>query len=566
MNPLESYLHKPRIAYFSMEIALQSDIPTYSGGLGVLAGDTLRTCADLEVPLVGITLVSRMGYFRQEITRDGRQVEFPDTWQPEEFLQPLEAKIAVPLEDRKVWVQAWLYEITSGMHYKIPVILLDTDVMENAPEDRDITHYLYGKDDRYRLKQEIVLGIGGARMLQALGFRVQTYHLNEGHSALLGLELLRRYERDPGELGPGDSKYDVSQVKELCLFTTHTPVEAGHDQFTFPLVKELLDDFIDLQELQLLVGQDRLNMTRLALNLSGYVNGVAESHARTSNTMFPGYHVHAITNGIHPWTWCCASFHRLYERYIPNWCMHSEKLIYADQIPDEEIWAAHQEAKAKLVEMIRETTDISFQQDAMTIGFARRMTEYKRPLLLFSDLERLKEINHNYPIQIVISGKAHPQDVQGKNLIAQIHAYMKTLGEEIRIAYLPNYNMDIAKYLVSGTDLWLNTPLRPLEASGTSGMKAALNGIPNFSVQDGWWEEGCIEGVTGWSVGSNNKPDANGGDPASLYKKLEETILPLYYRNRPGWINVMKGAITKNASYFNSHRMMRRYATEAYIR
>lgn len=565
MNPLEPFLHRPRIAYFSMEIGLRSEIHTYTGGLGVLAGDTLRTAADLELPLVGVTLISRMGHFRQTIDAQGRQVEHPDPWNPEQWCVPLDAKIAVPVGERSVWVQAWLYVLESGKG-RIPVILLDTDLTENGSEDRTLTHYLYGDAEEYRLKQEMVLGLGGTRMLYALGFSIETFHMNEGHSALLGLELLRRFERPAEDVRPGESIYDVAQVRDRCLFTTHTPVEAGHDQFAYDLVRRVLDELVDLDEIKVLAGTDRLNMTRLALNLSGYINGVAKSHVRTSNSMFPGYHMHAVTNGIHPATWASPAFSDLYDRSIPEWRHEPELLIRADQIADERIWDAHTASKNILIERIKALTGTAFDPELPIMGFSRRMTAYKRADLLFSDLERLRQVARRHPFHVVLAGKAHPRDRAGRELIQAIHGYARELADTLQIIFLPNYDMDLARLLIGGADVWLNTPLRPLEASGTSGMKAALNGVPQLSVLDGWWAEGCIESVTGWSIGSDTTPEANGGDATFLYDKLETVVLPLYHENRSGWIDVMKGAITKNASYFNSHRMMRRYAAEAYLR
>ncbi len=566
MTPLEPFIHTRRIAYFSMEMAIDQSIPTYSGGLGMLAGDTLRASVDLELPLVGVTLVSRLGYFRQQIDRDGRQSESPDPWQPEQCLTPLDAKIALPLENRRVWAQAWLYVLTGGTGSQLPVIMLDTDLPENSEEDRRITDHLYGGDDAYRLKQEVVLGIGGARILQALGFRISKYHMNEGHSALLGLELLWRFERSPDEVGPGESIYNAGRVREQCIFTTHTPLEAGHDQFDYSLAQRILDDFIDIHELKRLAGADKLNMTRLAMNLSGYVNGVAKSHAETSNHMFPGYHVRAITNGVHGPTWTCPSFAALYDRHLPAWRHQPEILVRADQIANDEILAAHRKAKLALLEKIEQTTGIVLDRGAPVIGFARRMTSYKRPDLLFSDIERLKNIAERYPLQIVYAGKAHPRDEAGKRMLEQIHTQMKALKGIIKTAFLPNYDMELGRAMVSGTDLWLNTPLRPLEASGTSGMKAAFNGVPQLSVLDGWWLEGVIEGVTGWAIGAASDDNLNDNDGADLYKKLETVVLPLFYNDQAGWLNIMKGAISKNAFYFNSHRMMRRYALEAYLR
>ena len=563
---LDNYIHEPRIAYFSMEIALRNEIPTYSGGLGVLAGDTLRSAADLELPMVAVTLVSRQGYFRQEIDTTGRQVEQPDTWEPEQWAKPLAAKVALDIEGRQVWVGGWLYILEGHSNGRQPVILLDTDLDENRPEDRTITDSLYGGDDANRFKQEMVLGIGGIRLLQAVGFAMREYHMNEGHSALLALELLRRYAYPPEDLHPGESPYDLPRVREQCCFTTHTPVEAGHDRFDYSLVHTLMRTTVDEALLKQLAGEDSLNMTRLALNLSEYVNGVAKRHAEVSRSLFPGYRVHAVTNGVHPYTWTSESFGKLYDAHLPGWCHEPELLVRADCcLADQDVWDAHRHAKQQLIDIVASLTSVQLNADMPTLGFARRMTAYKRPDLLFTDLERLRAISKQQPFQIVLAGKAHPRDEGGKRLIEVLHRHIGELVDAIPIVFLPDYDMDIARAMVAGVDVWLNTPSRPLEASGTSGMKATFNGVPNLSVLDGWWIEGCIEGITGWSVGDNSAPTSD-ADAGSLYDKLEHSVLPLYYTDRDGWIRVMKGAIAKNAAFFNSHRMMRRYATEAYIR
>jgi glycogen phosphorylase len=565
MESIEPFTREPRFAYFSMEIALRPEIPTYSGGLGVLAGDTLRSAADLALPLVAVTLVSRAGYFRQTIDANGAQVEQPDPWDPAQHATRLRAGIAVPIDGRDVWIGAWLFIVPGRTGARVPVILLDTELALNRPEDRLITHYLYGGDQTYRLKQEIVLGLGGARILQALGFTIRKYHMNEGHSALLALELMQRYAYSDEDLRPGDAACDVPFVRSMCLFTTHTPVSAGQDQFPYDLVTNMLGDYVDLPSLKALGGNDILNMTRLALNLSEYVNGVAERHAETSRRLFPGRLVHAITNGVHPTTWTGASFAALYDRHAPGWQHEAQLLMRADHIPDDEIWRAHTNQKQALIKRVEIATQVQLDATLPIIGFARRMTEYKRPDLLFADLRRLRAIARKTPFQIVLAGKAHPRDIEGKRLIERLHGFMRELQDTIPIVYLPNYNIDLARHMVSGVDIWLNTPLRPLEASGTSGMKAAFNGVPSLSVLDGWWVEGCIEGVTGWAIGSaGDVPDRTDHD--DLYQKLEEIVLPLYAQDRSGWIAVMKGAIAKNASYFNSHRMMRRYVSEAYIR
>jgi len=562
----KEFILEPRTAYFSMEIALTSEIPTYSGGLGVLAGDTMRSATDLELPMVAVSLVSRAGYFKQAFDENGQQLEQADCWEPAEQTRPLNFKVAVKIEGRLVWVGGWLYVLKGHMNGQQPIVLLDTDMPENSEEDRQITHYLYGGDISYRLKQEVVLGIGGVLMLQGLGFEIRQYHMNEGHSALLALELLKHYAYPEEDRRPGESPYDIPRVRELCRFTTHTPLEAGHDRFPYDLVRRILGDFIELGTLKFLAGEDELNMTRLALNMSEYVNGVAKRHAEVSRKMFPGYRVHAITNGVHPFTWAADSFIKLYDTYLPGWCHEPDLLVRARYcIDDEAIWQAHTQAKSVLVATIKAHCDTDFDPELPILGFARRMTNYKRPDLLFTDLERLKAIAAKQPFQIVFAGKAHPRDIEGKRLIGVLHEHIRELTGIIPMAFLPNYDLDLARILVAGADVWLNTPLQPLEASGTSGMKAAFNGVPCLSVLDGWWIEGYIDGVTGWAIGDSSGV-AGDNDAESLYDRLESVVLPLYCQNRPGWIKVMKGAICVNASFFNSHRMMRRYTTEAYNR
>lgn len=563
-DTMDIYTRRQRVAYFSMEIALESGIPTYAGGLGVLAGDTLRSAADLELPMVGVTLVSRAGYFKQQLTADGAQSEQPAYWAPESRSRLTDAKVAVHLDGRPVWVQAWLYEVRSHQSGSIPVLLLDTNVAENAAEDRELTHYLYGGDQAYRLKQEAVLGIGGVRMLYALGFRIRQYHLNEGHAALLAIELARRAAHAADDVAPDGAPFDLAGIRAACNFTTHTPVEAGHDQFSYDLVERILGGGSKLAELKRYGGHDRLNMTRLALGFSDYVNGVAKKHAEVSRTMFPGYRVHAITNGVHPYTWTAPSFSNLYNESMQGWCHEPEVLVRADQIPDEAIWKAHVEAKRQLIEFVRERTGRIFDPDRLTIGFARRMTAYKRPDLLFTDVGKLVAVADAFPLQIVLAGKAHPKDGEGKELIRRLHGHAAELFGRVPLAFIADYDMDAARRLVAGVDVWLNTPRPPLEASGTSGMKAAFNGVPSLSVLDGWWIEGCVPGVTGWDI--NVAPEQSDADAAAaLYARLRNDVAPLYYRERGGWTAVMKGAISKNASRFNSHRMLRRYVSDAYF-
>lgn len=563
-QPLEIIKKDRKIAYFSMEICVDARIPTYSGGLGILAGDMIRSSADLGVSLVGVTLLYKKGYLHQKIGKEGIQQELPEEWNPQDYMQLLPNKILIEIEGRKVWVQAWLFFIKGLDSYCVPVFFLDTDLPENSVYDRSFSDFLYGGDKRYRLAQEIVLGIGGVRMLRELGFNhISKYHMNEGHASLLTLELLNHYNHQEEKW----SNRTIEKVKNLCIFTTHTPVPAGMDQFSYELVEKVLGRLIPDPLLKELGGEERLNMTALALNLSHYVNGVAKRHGAVSQEMFPGYHIDSITNGVHSATWVCPHFQKLYDRYIPGWRNDSFSLRYALSIPDEEVWQTHQEAKKILIDSIFQETGVQLDPEVLTIGFARRATAYKRADLIFYDINRLLDISRKYgKIQLVFSGKAHPEDGSGKELIRKIVQVSQQLRGQIEVVYLENYNINLAKRMVSGVDLWLNTPKKPQEASGTSGMKAAHNGIPSLSILDGWWIEGCIEGFTGWSIGS--APDIESSDQedaASLYDKLQNIVIPIYYKNRGKWINIMRHCIAINASFFNTHRMVLQYGLNAYL-
>ncbi|NCO24574.1 MAG: alpha-glucan family phosphorylase [Candidatus Infernicultor aquiphilus] len=563
-QPLEIMKKDRKIAYFSMEICVDARIPTYSGGLGILAGDMLRSSADLAVPLLGVTLLYKKGYLHQKIGKEGIQQELPEEWNPQDHMQLLPNKVVIEIEGRKVGVQAWLFYIKGLDSYYIPVFFLDTDLPENNVYDRSLSDFLYGGDKRYRLAQEIVLGIGGVRMLKELGFNhISKYHMNEGHASLLTLELLNHYNHREEKW----SNRTIEEVKKLCIFTTHTPVPAGMDQFSYELVEKVLGSPIPDTILKELGGEERLNMTALALNLSHYINGVAKKHGDVSQEMFPGYHIDSITNGVHSATWVCPHFYKLYDRYIPGWKNDSFSLRYALSIPDEEVWQTHQEAKKILMDSIFQETGLQLDPEVLTIGFARRATAYKRADLIFYDINRLLDISRKYgKIQLVFSGKAHPEDGSGKELIRKIVQVSQQLRGQIEVVYLENYNINLAKRMVSGVDLWLNTPKKPQEASGTSGMKAAHNGIPSLSILDGWWIEGCIEGFTGWSIGS--APDIESSDQeeaASLYDKLQNIVIPIYYQNRGKWIFIMRHCIAINASFFNTHRMVLQYVLNAYL-
>ena len=553
-----------QIAYFSMEVGVGSAMPTYSGGLGILAGDTLKSCADLRVPTVGVTLLYRKGYFHQKLDQGGGQEEWSEQWHPEDFLQLLPETIQVEIEQRTVQVRAWQYDIVGLSGYTVPLILLDTDIDSNTDFDRTLTDSLYGGDDRYRLAQEALLGMGGIKMLNALGYDgIKRFHMNEGHASLLILELL---ERDNGDQ---PDHWNFTGIRNQCVFTTHTPVPAGHDQFNYELVQQVLGQVVPFEVLQMLSGTSRLNMTLLGLNMSHYVNGVAKRHEEVSQAMFPGYPIHHITNGVHSWTWTCDSFRTLYNQHIPGWSNDPAMLRQAINIPTQEIWQAHMAAKTHLLSLVKEQTNISLSTDVLTIGFARRATAYKRADLVFSNLDWLTAISQQAgALQFVFAGKAHPKDHGGKELIGRIFEVSRQLQHRISIVFLENYDIDLARSVVAGVDVRLSCPTRPMEASGTSGMKAAHNGVPSFSILDGWWIEGHLEGITGWAIGSQEPEDSaalNWQDAEDLYHKLQDVIVPMFYYDRDRWIEVMRHAIALNASYFNTHRMVQQYVTNAYL-
>src|SRR2546421_1654636 len=586
---------KRLIAYFSMEIALENAMPTYSGGLGVLAGDTIRAAADLRLPMVAVSLLSRKAYFTQRLAEDGSQTEEPVEWSVGDFLTEDSARASVSIESRRVELRCWRYSAKGVRGFEVPIYFLDADLPSNTEADRNLTGSLYGGDSYYRLCQEVILGIVGVSILHALGYNDLTrYHMNEGHAALLTLQLLDEEAAKEGRKSIRSE--DIEKVRSKCVFTTHTPVPAGHDRFpmeyftrVFPgqtgfldlkdassadLMKRVLQaeqNFLDLQEAARRGAS--LNMTQLALSLSTYVNGVAKQHGETSRQMFPEVPIEAITNGVHAGTWTCPAFQQLFDRYIPSWRADNYSLRGALGLPAEEVWAAHLIAKHELLEVVRTKTGLHLDSEVFTIGFARRATGYKRADLILSDLDRLRQIAKDAgPSQIIYAGKAHPNDEGGKDIIRRIFQAKKALRKTVPVVFLDDYNLELGGKITSGVDVWLNTPQFPLGASCTSGMKAALNGVPSLSILDGWWVEGHIEGVTGWSIGESrrtaagNTPADNTAEAESLYNKLEGVILPMYYNDRAKFLEVMQHAIAINGSFFNTQRMVQQYITDAYLR
>jgi starch phosphorylase len=475
--------------------------------------------------------------------------------------------VTVEIAGHPVHLCAWHYTVQGVQGHLVPVYLLDTALQENTAWDRTITDHLYGGDQHYRLCQEAVLGMGGVALLQALGYgNVRTFHMNEGHSALLTLALLADVTRDRGLASA--TVQDITRVRERCVFTTHTPVPAGHDQFPRDLVRHVLGErVVAVLETHGCLQDGVLNMTHLALFFSRYINGVSMRHEQISRTMFPHYPINSITNGVHALTWTAAPFQELYDRYLAEWRRDNRYLRSAISIPLEDIQAAHARAKAALLQEVQQRTGQRLSPTVMTLGFARRATLYKRVDLLFADPQRLQRIaRHVGPLQVLYGGKAHPRDEGGKALIRRIVQAGQDLREVIRVVYLEEYDMFLGTLLCSGVDLWLNTPQNPQEASGTSGMKAALNGVPSCSVLDGWWVEGHVEGVTGWSIGDAWEQESMPTrEAASLYNKLEYLIMPTFYDRPSVYGQIMRTAIALNGSFFNAQRMVSQYMENAYV-
>jgi starch phosphorylase len=559
------------VAYLSMEIGLEAGMPTYAGGLGILAGDTVRSCADLGIPMVAVTLAHRRGHFHQSLSELGKQSEGSVEWKIESFAERLDAHAHVEVEGRKVEIAAWRYRVRGNGGAEVPVYLLDTDLPANDPEDRSLTDVLYGGDARYRLCQEVVLGMGGLRLLRALGYtRIERFHLNEGHAALAILALLEE------QVPRGETKPALAPLLELvrprCVFTTHTPIPAGHDAFPVELVRSVLGERT-ARSLAQLGAREELNMTDLALRGSGFVNGVAMRHGEVSREMFPSHPIRSITNGVHAETWAAPPFRALFDQHIPEWRRDPIALRNAVGIPLSELEWAHGRAKRALLERVHALSGEELDPEVLTLGFARRATPYKRATLIFHDLDRLvAAVDAAGPIQLVFAGRAHPADFGGKAMIEEVFRSARALRGKIRVVYLPNYDIELAKLVCTGADVWLNTPVPPLEASGTSGMKAALNGVPSLSVLDGWWIEGHVEDVTGWAIGTDApvKTRLAAGEAldrehaASLYDKLERAVLPCFYRDRSRYLEMARASIALNGSFFNSHRMALQYLYAAY--
>ncbi len=522
------------VAYFSMEIGIKPEIKTYSGGLGVLAGDTLKSAAGLGEDFTAVTLLYCDGYFSQRL-EGNFQIEEPDNWDYSELLEDTGRQIELNIFGENVRAKIWRYTLESKSD--VDILFLDTGLESNPEHVQELTSNLYGGDNKMRLGQEVLLGIGGVKALRKLNIKPEFYHMNEGHSALLTIE-----------------------AEGTFVFTTHTPVAAGHDKFNIDVVKDVLGE--RTEELNI---DNELNMTEQALKNANYCNAVSVKHKEVSKKMFSDYDFNAVTNGIHSESWTSSHFQKLFDEYVDGWRNESERLSQALKIPDNEIWDAKNEAKDDLAELVNEKANGELNTDILTVGFARRMTAYKRPTLIFKDIDSLDKLGEKYGgLQLVFGGKAHPDDVQGKELIQKIIQYGDML-EHVDVYFIEDYNIEDALKMVAGCDVWLNNPHRGQEASGTSGMKAMHNATPQLSVLDGWWLEGHIEDITGWSIGENYVKGENEDeiDSKSVYRKLDH-IISIYENERQSWINMMKQCISVNASYFNTDRMVKEYVNEAY--
>jgi alpha-glucan phosphorylase-like protein len=548
------HAHQLDVAYFSMEIGLSERLPTFAGGLGMLAADLMRSCADLGTSAACVTVRWRHGYQSQTVNPDGTVAHAEYDWDPAaEGLAPLPEHVVVHVEGRAVHVGAWRLDIV-GIKGTVPVYFLDTDLPVNRPEDRDITRNLYGGDQAMRIKQEIVLGIGGVRMLRALGIAdVGTYHMNEGHCAFLTLELLK-------ERGFSDDA-----VRPSCAFTTHTPVAAGHDVFPYDLAGKLVGDMLPWH-IRKLAGEDALSMTLLAMNLSHYTCGVSALHGGVARAMLGNPAIDAITNGIHHPTWASPEMATLFDAHFPGWRGNPALLAHAHALPDDDVLAAHAAAKARLIDAIRERTGRSLDPSKLIAVEARRIVPYKQHELLYADENRLRQVGGGM-LQIVHSGNTFPGDSFAGGVVAHLRDIGGRFGDALPVVYVPHYDPAFAKLLVAGADVWLNTPVRLKEASGTSGMKAALNGTVNVSTLDGWWAEAYAQDPeSGWRIGPEREiageDEMRKLDAEDLYTQLELEILPSF-ADGTRWAGRMKRAIALVA-VFNTHRCIREYCERAW--
>ena len=527
------------LAYLSAEVGFESGLHTYSGGLGVLAGDHIKSAADAGLDLVGCTLLYREGYGRQHLDEMGNQTETFGEINPQEYLADTGVVISLPLDGTILYSKIWMYSIKG-----LPTYFLDTRHPDNSPGHASLGNRLYGGDDSTRIRQEYLLGVGGIRALQALGHEITGLHLNEGHCTFAMLEMLHQ-------------GWSREKLRQRCLFTTHTPVPAGHDRFDWRDVEDVLGELLPNDAQDLVDDEQSCSMSHLAVALAGQVNAVSNLNAYVASGMFDGTHIHPITNGVHHETWTSPSMSHLYDEYLKGWRSDPTTLAHAGRIPDTALMNARRDARSVLRDLVRVSTGVEFHEDRLTIGFARRFATYKRANLVFSDLDRLREIGAGN-IQFVFAGKAHPRDEGGKQLIRDIFEGAAQLVDEIPVAFLEDYSMDTGLAMTSGVDIWLNNPIRPMEASGTSGMKAAMNGVPNCSILDGWWPEACEHGVNGWGIGEGEDERDDVRDATAVYDTLEQEVLAAWNDGPEHWNNLMRASIATSAR-FTGARMISEY-------
>ena len=540
----------PVVGYFTAEIGLWSELHTYSGGLGVLAGDHIKSAADAGTPLVGVTLLYHQGYARQHIDANGVQTESFPEFDPNEHVSKTKIVLKLHLDGQPLSAYVWKAAIVGQSGHIVPVYFIDTRHPANSSEHQELSSRLYGGDDEVRIRQEDVRGVGGVQVFDYLDSELHGLHLNEGHCTFAMLELLNR----------GWSREELAQ---RSLFTTHTPVPAGHDRFEWPLVREVVGELlpVDAKELVIAAGDSengrRCSMSHLAVALSTSVNAVSKLNADVAMTMFDEQIIQPITNGVHHITWTSPVMASLFDGYLPGWRVQPETISEAETLPTDALLEARNQARQHLREFVLSKTGVELSSERLTIGFARRFATYKRANLVFRDLERLRNIGAG-KIQFVFSGKAHPRDKGGKQLIRDIYDSAEQIAEEIPVAFIENYDMETGLLMTSGVDIWLNNPIRPMEASGTSGMKAAMNGVPNCSILDGWWPEACIHGVNGWAIGNAENVRDDERDANNIYQVLEQDVLPLWEGSKDAWAEMMKASIAASAE-FTGHRMIQDY-------
>ena len=538
------------IGYMTAEIGLWSELHTYSGGLGVLAGDHVKSSADAELPLTCITLLYREGYGRQHIDENGIQTESYRNFDPSNHLIDTNIEIALPLDNSTLYSRVWRVDVKGVTGHIVPVYFLDTEHPSNIELHKKLSSRLYGGDDNTRIRQEYLLGVGGIRLLNLLHKEISGLHLNEGHCTFALLEMLNQ----------GWSREELSK---RTLFTTHTPVPAGHDRFEWQLVKEVLGELLpkDAKELVVKAGDHEngrlCSLSHLAVALSGSINAVSHLNADVAMTMFSEKQIKPITNGVHHLTWTSPLKANLFDKYIPEWRINPSKLKDIHKIPDHELIHTKNLNREIFHELVNHTTGVKLDKNKLTIGFARRFATYKRANLVFKDIERIRKIGGG-KIQFVFSGKAHPKDEGGKDLIKSIYDSASKLKEEIPIVFLEDYDMATGLAMTSGVDIWLNNPIRPFEASGTSGMKAAMNGVPNCSILDGWWPEACQHNINGWAIGNGEDDRDDDRDANYVYDVLEQYVLPAWEEGGSRWVKIMKESIATSAEFTGS-RMIKDY-------